>query len=96
MAPVGISTDAQASADDVVQLIRQIRQQNIRAVFVENITDPRLITQIGRKIDIRVSGSLYSDALPPPSGPAASYLSIIHRSIMLISKALQPPIRMIP
>lgn len=93
IAPVGMSTDGQASANDVAQLIRQIKQQNIRAVFVENITDPRLITQIARETGVRVSGSLYSDALSSPTGPATTYLEMMRHNIALISTALREKTR---
>lgn len=88
IAPVGVSTDAQASAIDVAQLIRQIKLENIRAVFVENISDPRLITQIGRETGISIGGSLYSDALSSPPGPAPTYLAMMHHNITLIADAL--------
>lgn len=94
IAPVGMSTDAQASANDIALLIRQIKRQNIHAVFVENISDPRLITQIATETGVSIGGSLYSDALSPPSGPASSFLEMMQHNIVLISSALQSSHRM--
>ena len=88
LAPLGMSTDSEASAGNVAKLIRQIKSQNIRAVFVENITDPRLMEQVARETGARIGGSLYSDALSSASGPASTYLEMIRHNIKLISAAL--------
>ena len=88
MAPLGMSTDSEASAGNVAKLIRQIKSQNIRAVFVENITDPRLMKQVARETNARIGGSLYSDALSSASGPAPTYLEMMRHNITLISAAL--------
>ena len=83
-----MSTDSEASAGNVAKLIRQIKSQNIRAVFVENITDPRLMKQVARETNARIGGSLYSDALSSASGPAPTYLEMMRHNITLISAAL--------
>ena len=44
-----ISTEAEASAGDVARLIKQIKAERIAAVFVESISDPRLLEQVGRR-----------------------------------------------
>lgn len=89
VAPVGISTEAEPTAGDVARLIRQIRQQHIRALFVENMTDPRLIDQIGRETGTQPGGTLYADALSPASGPAASYLMMFRHNVALLAAAMQ-------
>ena len=68
LAPEGISTEAEASAADVAALIRQLREDNASAIFVENITNPRLIEQIARETGLTVGGTLYSDALSEADG----------------------------
>lgn len=72
-APVGISTDSEPSAADVARLVRQIRAEGIKAVFVENMTDPRLVDQLAREAGAVVGGTLYSDALSPPGSAGDSY-----------------------
>ncbi|HJQ58471.1 MAG TPA: zinc ABC transporter substrate-binding protein, partial [Vineibacter sp.] len=42
-APTGISTDEEPSARDVAALIRQIRSEGIKAIFIENMSNPKLI-----------------------------------------------------
>jgi zinc/manganese transport system substrate-binding protein len=89
LAPEGISTEAEASAADVAALIRQIRSDEVRAVFVENITDARLLDQIGRETEARIGGTLFSDALSPPDGPAATYLDLMRHNTRTLAAALQ-------
>ena len=63
IAPEGVSTESQASAKDVAKIIEQIRKQKIPAVFLENISDPRLMQQIAKETGAKIGGTLYSDAL---------------------------------
>ena len=63
LAPQGLSTEAEASAKDVARLIRQMREKKISAVFVENITDPRLLKQIANETGAAIGGTLYPGAL---------------------------------
>jgi len=81
IAPLGISTDSEASAADIARLIDQIRAQKIRAVFMENIADTRLIRQLENDGGAYVGGTLYSDALSTPDGPAASYIEMFKHNV---------------
>jgi zinc/manganese transport system substrate-binding protein len=96
LAPVGVSTEAEASAADVAALIRQIRTQAIPAVFVENISDPRLLEQIQRETGARLGGTLYSDALSPPDGPAGTYLAMMRHNAATLAAALTPDVSATP
>lgn len=89
LAPQGLSTEAEASARGVAQLVRQIRSEGIRALFVETIADPRLIEQIGRETGLQPAGRLYSDSLSPPDGPAASYEALMRHNTRLMVEALR-------
>lgn len=91
LAPQGLSTEAEASAKGVAALVRQIRAENIRALFVETIADPRLIDQIGRETGVKPSGSLFSDALSEPSGPAGSYEAMMRHNTTLMLRAVRQP-----
>jgi zinc/manganese transport system substrate-binding protein len=88
VAPQGVSTEAEASARDVARIILQIRRERIRAVFVENISDPRLVERIARETGARIGDRLYSDALSGPGGPAATYIEMIRHNIRAFSAAL--------
>lgn len=88
VAPQGVSTEAEASAKDVARIIRQVKAQKIPAVFLENITNPRLIEQIARETGAKIGGRLYSDALSNASGPAGTYIEMMRHNIRQIEKAL--------
>jgi len=89
IAPQGFSTHDEPSAAEVAALIRQIRSEGVRAVFVENIRDPRLIRQIADEAGAKVGGTLYSDALAS-AGPASTYLGMFEQNLDTLMAALKP------
>ncbi|MCA0278114.1 MAG: zinc ABC transporter substrate-binding protein [Proteobacteria bacterium] len=88
LAPEGISTEAEASAADVAALIKQVRDDKASAIFVENITNPRLVEQIAGETGIKVGGTLYSDALSKADGPASTYIDMMKNNISTIKAAI--------
>lgn len=88
-APQGTSTESEASAADVATIIRQIRKDDIQAVFIENITDNRMIEQISNETHAHIGGKLYSDALSGPDEPATSYIKLIQHNVNTITQALK-------
>jgi zinc/manganese transport system substrate-binding protein len=89
IAPQGLSTTDEPSAAEVAQLIRQLRSEGVRAVFVENIRDSRLIKQIADEAGAKVGGTLYSDALAS-QGPASTYLGMFQHNLETLMAALKP------
>ncbi|MBI5719335.1 MAG: zinc ABC transporter substrate-binding protein [Burkholderiales bacterium] len=89
LAAQGWNTHSEPSAAAVARLIRQIRKEGVRAIFIENISDPRLVERIAREGGVRVGGTLYSDALSGPDGPAATYLRMIEHNARGLAAALQ-------
>lgn len=90
-APEGVSTEQEAAALDVAALIRQIRKHDIKALFVENVSDPRLIEQIARETGLKPAGKLYSDALSKPGEGADSYIAMMRHNAGAIAGALENP-----
>lgn len=88
LAPQGISTDSEPSAADVARLVEQVKQDKAAAIFVENISNPRLIEQIASETGIKVGGTLYSDALSQPDGPGSTYIDMMHNNIRQIKGAI--------
>jgi zinc/manganese transport system substrate-binding protein len=88
IAPQGVSTEAEVSAKDVARIIRQIKKQKIPAVFVENVTDKRLLERIGAESGARIGGTLYSDALTDEKGPAPTYLDMMRHNVKQLAVAL--------
>jgi len=91
LAPQGVSTNAEASARGVAALVRQIKAEGVRALFVENIADPRLIEQIARETGVRPAGALYSDSLSDAAGPAASYEALMRHNTRSMLAAVRQP-----
>lgn len=88
LAPMGVSTAAEPSAQDVAQLIEQIKAEDIKKVFIENMTDPRLMQQIADETDAEIGGTLYSDSLSAPDGPAPTYLDMIRYNVAKMKEAM--------
>ena len=88
IAPLGVSTESAMSARDVARIIAQIRKQKVPAVFMENITDPRIMEQIAKESGARIGGSLFSDALSDAKGPAATYIDMMRNNIRELRAAL--------
>lgn len=81
LAPQGVSTDSEPSAKEVANLIRQIRKEKIRAVFIENMSSPKLLQQISKEAGVSLGGKLYADALSQADGPAPTYLKLMRYNI---------------
>lgn len=89
IAPRGWSTEAEPSAAAVAVLVRQVKAQQARALFVENISDRRLIERIAQDSGAVVGGTLYSDALSAPGGAADTYLRLYEHNASSIAAALR-------
>jgi zinc/manganese transport system substrate-binding protein len=88
ISPEGVSTETEASAKDVAKIITQIKKQKIPAVFLENISDPRMMQQIAKESGAKIGGSLFSDALSDAKGPAPTYIDMMHNNIKQFDAAL--------
>jgi zinc/manganese transport system substrate-binding protein len=87
--PTGISTDAKPSAKIVAELIKQIKNENIKAIFVENIADQQLIKQIAEETSADITNNiLYSDALSEPQGPASTYIEMMTYNVNKLATAM--------
>lgn len=88
-APQGIATNAEPSAQQVAALIRQIRAENITAVFIENMANPATLRRLAEEAGVRVRGRLFADALSPPDGPAATYEAMMRHNVGLMVEAMR-------
>ncbi len=89
LAPLGISTESEASARVVAALIRQIEAEHIRTYFFENSNDPRLVRQVAQATGAQSGGELYVEALSPDDGPAATYLMLLRYNLDKLVGAMQ-------
>src|SRR6195256_3996104 len=88
IAPQGVSTESEASARDIAAIITQIRTGKIPAVFLENISDPRLMRRIAAETGARIGGTLYSDSLTAENGDAPTYIDLVRHNIKALTSAL--------
>jgi zinc/manganese transport system substrate-binding protein len=88
IAPLGVSTESEAGARDIAGIITQIRTAKIPAVFLENISDPRLMRRISTETGARIGGTLYSDSLTGEKGDAPTYIDMVRHNIKALTSAL--------
>jgi zinc/manganese transport system substrate-binding protein len=88
IAPQGVSTESEPSARDIAVIITQIRTGKIPAVFLENISDPRLMRRISAETGARIGGTLYSDSLTAENGEAPTYIDMVRHNIKALTSAL--------
>jgi zinc/manganese transport system substrate-binding protein len=88
VAPIGVSTESEPSARDIARIITQVKRAKIPAVFLENISDPRLIRRIAAETGARVGGTLYSDGLTGEKGDAPTYIDMVRHNIKTLARAL--------
>jgi zinc/manganese transport system substrate-binding protein len=88
IAPLGVSTESDASARDIAGIIEQIRAEKIPAVFLERISDPRLMRRLSAETGAKVGGTLYSDSLTDEKGDAPTYIDMVRHNIKALTSAL--------
>ena len=86
--PVGVTTESEPSAGELAALITEMRKDGIKALFAENITDPRLIKQLAREVNAKIGGTLYSDALSDDSEPANTYINMFKYNVNELASVL--------
>jgi zinc/manganese transport system substrate-binding protein len=89
LAPQGMSTEAEPSAKQVAQLIRQIKAEKIKAVFIENMSNPKLLAQLAKDAGVTPGAALYADALSTADKPGASYLQMMRHNVTQLAAGMQ-------
>ena len=84
----GMVNDNDPSAEDIARLIQQIRTTKVKAIFIENMNDPRLIKRVAREAGASIGGTLYSDALSKPGGNADTYLNMVRHNVATLKAAM--------
>ena len=88
IAPLGVSTESEPSARDIAKIITQVKQAKIPALFLENVSDPRLMQRISAETGAKVGGTLYSDGLTGEKGDAPTYIDMVRHNIKALTRAL--------
>ena len=89
LSPLDLSTESEASAQKVANLIRQIKEEHITAYFIENSNDPRLVQQIAQATGARAGGELYVESLSKADGPTPTYLKMFRYNVNKMVAAMK-------
>ena len=89
IAPQGMNTEAEPSAKQVAVLIKQIQREKIKAIFVENMSNPKLLAQLSKDASATVGASLYADALSGPDQPGATYLQMMRHNVTQLAAGMR-------
>ncbi len=84
-----MSTGAQPSAQDIAALITRLKSEKVKAIFLENSTNPALAKQIGADAGVKVVDTLYGDTLGAPGTPGADYIGMMRYNADTIVGALK-------
>ncbi|MGQ7262447.1 metal ABC transporter solute-binding protein, Zn/Mn family [Vreelandella sp. V005] len=90
LSPVGLSTEADPSGASMAALVDVIEQENVEALFHENMTNQSIITQLAEETGLPIAGTLYADALAS-EGEASTYLGMMRHNAQVLHDALAQP-----
>ncbi len=90
----GISTASEAGLADVAKLVDYIRQNSIKAIFVESSVPHATIERVAQDSGARVGGELFSDAMGTPGQmengyDLGTYEGMIKHNLTTIVEALK-------
>ncbi|MGG5837468.1 metal ABC transporter substrate-binding protein [Huaxiibacter chinensis] len=89
MAPQGLSSESEASAAQVAEIINQIKADGVKTWFIENQLDPRLVKQIARATGAQPGGELYPEALSAKGGVADTYVKAFRHNVDTLAKSME-------
>ncbi|MGO1395140.1 MAG: metal ABC transporter solute-binding protein, Zn/Mn family [Halomonas sp.] len=90
LSPVGLSTEADPSGASMAALVDVIAEENVQALFHENMTNQSIITQLSEEAGLPIAGTLYADALAA-EGEASTYLGMMRHNAQVLHDALAQP-----
>ena len=89
----GISTESEAGLNRISEMVDTLVSRDIRAVFVETSVSDRNMRALiegaaARGHEVRIGGSLFSDAMGPEGTYEGTYLGMIDHNVTTIARAL--------
>jgi zinc/manganese transport system substrate-binding protein len=85
----GVSTETEPSAADLAAIARQAKSGQVKAIFLENMSNPALAQTISAEAGLPVGGELVADALTKEGGLAPHYLDMFKHNLAALLKVLQ-------
>ncbi|MBE2214352.1 MAG: zinc ABC transporter substrate-binding protein [Opitutaceae bacterium] len=85
----GVDARTEPDAKQLAATVDLLRSRRARALFVEAVSNPRLLEQLARDTGVAIGGELFTDSLGPTGSPAASYLGMVRENTLRILAALE-------
>jgi ABC-type Zn uptake system ZnuABC Zn-binding protein ZnuA len=85
----GIDTRAEPSAKEIAELVERIHDENVPAIFAENIVNPELAEELAEQTGVQIVDDLYTDSLGDADSGADTYLGLMQTDTRLIVEALR-------
>jgi manganese/zinc/iron transport system substrate-binding protein len=90
----GISTISEFGLRDVTELVNFIIARKVKAIFVETSVSQKSIEAVvegcrQKKWDVKIGGSLYSDAMGPEGSREGTYIGMVSANVQKIVEALK-------
>jgi len=86
---MGISTETDATSQDMVRVSKAIKQYNVPALFVESTINPKIVEQIAKDNNIAIGGELFTDSIGGPETEGNSYFNMMKHNTDTIVEALK-------
>jgi zinc/manganese transport system substrate-binding protein len=84
----GWTNDSEPSAAQLAALARQIKQERVRALFLDSVTDPRATERVAQETGVTIAGTIYGDALSKPGGDADSYIKMLRHNVAILKAGM--------
>lgn len=89
----GVTTESEAAISDIQELVDFVVSNDIKAIFVENITSDRNLQAIlegarKRGHQVEIGGELFSDATGPAGTYEGTYIGMVDHNVTLITRKL--------
>jgi manganese/zinc/iron transport system substrate-binding protein len=90
----GISTLAEYGLRDIQDLVAFLAERRIPAVFIESSVSQKSLENVvagsrARGHQLRIGGSLFSDALGQAGTPEGTYIGMVRHNVITITQALR-------
>jgi ABC-type Zn uptake system ZnuABC Zn-binding protein ZnuA len=77
------------AAGEIANLVGEIQQTGICAIFAENVSNPDLMSAVAEEAGVALAPTLFTDALGPEGSGAATYDEMMRSNVTTIVEALQ-------
>jgi ABC-type Zn uptake system ZnuABC Zn-binding protein ZnuA len=84
----GWTNKSEPSAAELAKLAQRIRDDRVRAVFLDSSTDPRAMRRLAEETGAEIGGMIYGDALSPKGGEADTDLAMLRDDISTLQAGM--------